>query len=88
MTMDLRLSVVGMARTLAEHGRPLMGRSTVEAQIAVQLFGATKPLILRWKGRDHSQIDCRLNDDIPEMKGIQNAGVEDRDGGLKSHSAA
>jgi hypothetical protein len=55
--MDLRLSVVGAARTLAEHGRPLMGRSTVEAQIAVQLFGATKPPILRWKGRDHSQIE-------------------------------
>jgi hypothetical protein len=33
-------------------------------------------------------IDCGLNDDIAEMKGIQNAGVEDRDGGLKPHSVA
>jgi hypothetical protein len=46
----------GAKRTLAKHGRPLMGRSTVETQIAVQLFRATRPPILRWKGRDHSQI--------------------------------
>jgi hypothetical protein len=35
----------------------LIGRSTVETQIAVQLFHATRPPILRWKGRDHSQVE-------------------------------
>jgi hypothetical protein len=28
------------------------------------------------------------NKDVPEMKGIQNAGVEDRNARLKRHSAA
>jgi hypothetical protein len=33
-------------------------------------------------------VDCGLDDDIPEMKGIENAGVEDGDLGLKRHGAA
>jgi hypothetical protein len=32
-------------------------------------------------------IYCGLDDDIPEMKGIQNAGVENRDRRLKHHGA-
>ncbi len=32
-------------RTHTEHDRPLMGRSTVDAKIAVQVFGATRPPI-------------------------------------------
>jgi hypothetical protein len=49
----------GAERTLAEHGRPLTGRSTVDMQIAVQLFSATRPPILRPKGTDYSQIERR-----------------------------
>jgi len=62
--MDLRLSDVGTARTLGEHGRPLMGRSTVEAQIAVQLFGAARPPILRWKERqiERGKLVCGVPD--------------------------
>jgi hypothetical protein len=33
-------------------------------------------------------VDCDLNDDIPEMKGIENAGVEDGDRGLKRYGSA
>jgi hypothetical protein len=33
-------------------------------------------------------IDCGLNEDVPETEGIKNAGVEDRDRGLKCHGVA
>jgi hypothetical protein len=32
-------------------------------------------------------IDCGLDNDVSEMKGIKDAGVKDRDRGLKRHSA-
>src|SRR5216684_1162904 len=48
------------------------------------------PLIVDFIGpaRFDQAVDGQLNEDVPEMKRVKDAGVKDRDGGLKRHSAA